>query len=160
LIEGGTGSQSELEIQPDFLPDRLESGTLNTPGLAGLGAGINFLRQEGLETIRRKELFLSRILREGLKENKKIRIYGPGSAEERTSTLSFNVTGMNPQLVASILDTAYEIAIRPGLHCAALAHRTLGTFPEGTVRVSPGFFNTENEIESFLRAITTIAKKA
>jgi cysteine desulfurase family protein len=159
LIEGGTGSQSELEIQPDFLPDQMESGTLNTPGLAGLGAGVEFILQKSVEAIRRKELSLSRMLQDGLKENKKIRIYGHGQAEEGTSTLSFNISNMNPQLVASILDTAYDMAVRPGLHCAALAHRTLGTFPEGTVRVSPGFFNTENEIDSFLKAIKRISQK-
>jgi len=159
LIEGGTGSQSELEIQPDFLPDRLESGTLNTPGLAGLGAGIDFILQQGVEVIRQKELSLNRVLWAGLKENKKVRIYGPEPVEERTSALSFNIATMNPQLVASILDTAYDMAVRPGLHCSALAHRTLGTFPEGTVRVSPGFFNTENEMESILKAIKAISQK-
>jgi cysteine desulfurase / selenocysteine lyase len=160
LIEGGTGSQSELETQPDFLPDRMESGTMNTPGLAGLGAGVDFLLQQGLETIRKKEMSLSKMLRDGLKKIKKIQLYGPEQAEERTSTLSFTISKMNPQLVASILDSAYDIAVRPGLHCAALAHRTLGTFPEGTVRVSPGFFNTESEIDSLLQAIATISKKA
>ncbi|MFH0786238.1 MAG: aminotransferase class V-fold PLP-dependent enzyme [Pseudomonadota bacterium] len=160
LIEGGTGSQSELEIQPDFLPDRMESGTLNTPGLAGLGAGVDFLLHQGLKTIRAKEIALSRMLWKGLKQNKKIRLYGPEQAEERTSTLSFNIADLNPQVVSSILDTAYDIAVRPGLHCAALAHRTLGTFPEGTIRVSPGFFNTENEIDFLLQAITAISKKA
>jgi cysteine desulfurase / selenocysteine lyase len=160
LIEGGTGSQSELESQPDFLPDRMESGTMNTPGLAGLGAGVDFVLQQGLETIRKKEIALSRMLWEGLKQNKKIRLYGPEQAEDRTSTLSFNMASLNPQVVASILDTAYDIAVRPGLHCAALAHRTLGTFPEGTVRVSPGFFNTEDEINFLLQAIEAISKKA
>lgn len=160
LIEGGTGSQSELEIQPDFLPDRLESGTLNTPGLAGLGAGVDFLLHQGLERIREKEIFLSKIFWKGLKENKKVRLYGPEQAEDRTSSLSFNIGKLNPQVVASILDTAYDIAVRPGLHCAALGHRTLGTFPEGSIRVSPGFFNTENEIDFLLQAIATISKKA
>lgn len=160
LIEGGTGSQSEVEIQPDFLPDRMESGTMNTPGLAGLGAGGDFLLHQGLKTIREKEIALSRMLWKGLKQNKKIRLYGPEQPEERTSTLSFNIADLNPQVVASILDTAYDIAVRPGLHCAALAHRTLGTFPEGTIRVSPGFFNTENEIDFLLQAITAISKKA
>ncbi|MBA4392467.1 MAG: cysteine desulfurase [Desulfobacca sp.] len=159
LIEGGTGSQSELEIQPDFLPDRLESGTLNTPGLAGLGKGVDFLLHQGLEKIREKEISLSKRLWEGLKQNKKIRLYGPEQAEDRTSTLSFNMTNLNPQVVASILDTAYNIAVRAGLHCAALAHRTLETFPEGTVRVSPGFFNTDNEIDFLLQAIGAISKK-
>jgi cysteine desulfurase/selenocysteine lyase len=159
LIEGGTGSQSELEVQPDFFPDRMESGTLNTPGLAGLGSGVRFILEQGQEKIRKKERLLARLLWEGLKEIPQIRVYGPEEAEERTSVVSFNIASLNPQAVASILDMAYGIAVRAGLHCAALAHRTLGTFPEGTVRVSPGFFNTEKEIEIFLQAIGEIAKK-
>jgi len=159
LKEGGTGSQSELEIQPDFLPDQMESGTLNTPGLAGLGAGVDFLLHEGLEKIQEKEISLSRMIWNELKKNEKVRLYGPEQAEDRTSTISFNITGLNPSALASILDTAYHIAVRAGLHCAALAHRTLKTFPEGTVRVSPGFFNTEKDIELFLAAIRGISKK-
>ena len=159
LKEGGTGSQSELECQPDFLPDQMESGTLNTPGLAGLGAGVDFLLQEGLEKIKEKEILLSRMIWDGLKQNHKIRLYGPEKAEDRTSTISFTIAGLNPSATASILDTAYDIAVRAGLHCAALAHRTLNTFPEGTVRVSPGFFNTEKEIDFFLEAIRGISKK-
>ncbi len=159
LMEGGTGSQSELEIQPEFLPDQMESGTLNTPGLAGLGAGVDFLIQEGLEKIREKEISLTGMIWEGLKQNPKIRLYGPEQAEDRTSTISFNIIGLNPSAAASILDTAYDIAVRAGLHCAALAHRTLNTFPEGTIRVSPGFFNTEKEINFFLEAVGKISKK-
>ena len=159
LIEGGTGSQSELEIQPDFLPDRMESGTLNTPGLAGLGAGVRFILNQGQEKIRRNEMHLAQLLWGGLKKIPQVVVYGPEEAEARTAVVSFNIGALNPQAVASILDMAYDIAVRAGLHCAALAHRTLGTFPEGTVRVSPGFFNTEKEIETFLQAIREIAKK-
>jgi cysteine desulfurase/selenocysteine lyase len=159
LKEGGTGSQSELESQPDFLPDRMESGTMNTPGLSGLGAGVEFLLRQGLESIRRKEISLTRMIWNEFKQNKKIQLYGPDPEEDRTSAVSFNITGLNPSAAASILDTAYDIAVRAGLHCAALAHRTLGTFPEGTVRVSPGFFNTEKEIDFFLKAVREILKK-
>jgi len=141
------------------LPDQMESGTLNTPGLAGLGAGVDFLLHEGLEKIQEKEISLSRMIWNELKKNEKVRLYGPEQAEDRTSTISFNITGLNPSALASILDTAYHIAVRAGLHCAALAHRTLKTFPEGTVRVSPGFFNTEKDIELFLAAIRGISKK-
>lgn len=159
LIEGGTGSQSELEVQPDFLPDRMESGTLNTPGLAGLGAGIRFILEQGQDQIRKKEMLLAQLLWVGLKKIPQVVVYGPEEAEARTAVVSFNIGSLNPQAVASILDMAYDMAVRAGLHCAALAHRTLGTFPEGTVRVSPGFFNTEMEIETFLQAIGEIAKK-
>jgi cysteine desulfurase / selenocysteine lyase len=159
LIEGGTGSQSELEVQPDFLPDQMESGTLNTPGLAGLGAGIRFILEQGQDQIRKKEMLLAQLLWVGLKKIPQVVVYGPEEAEARTAVVSFNIGSLNPQAVASILDMAYDMAVRAGLHCAALAHRTLGTFPEGTVRVSPGFFNTEMEIETFLQAIGEIAKK-
>jgi cysteine desulfurase/selenocysteine lyase len=159
LIEGGTGSRSEMEVQPDFFPDQMESGTMNTPGLAGLGAGVRFILEQGQDQIRKKEMLLSRLLWEGLKRIPRIQVYGPEEVEERTAVVSFNIAALNPQAVASILDMAYDIAVRAGLHCAALAHRTLGTFPEGTVRVSPGFFNTEMEMEIFLRAIGEIAKK-
>jgi cysteine desulfurase / selenocysteine lyase len=160
LKEGGTGSQSELEIQPEFFPDRLESGTLNTPGLAGLGAGVDFILHQGLEAIRGKEISSAGVLWSVLRQNKKVRLYGPERAEERTATISFNIADINPQAVASILDTAYDIAVRAGLHCAPLAHRSLGTFPEGTVRASPGFFTTETELERFLQAIAEISRKA
>jgi len=160
LKEGGTGSLSEQEIQPDFLPDQMEAGTLNTPGLAGLGAGVEFLLQEGLAKIREKETALSRALWEGLRPIPRLRLYGPEEAEARTAPLSFTIEGLNPSAVASILDTAFDIAVRAGLHCAPLAHRTLGTFPEGTIRVSPGYFNTEKEIEAFLEAMAMIVKQA
>lgn len=158
LLEGGTGSQSELEVQPDLLPDRMESGTLNTPGLAGLGAGVQFLLDQGLDHIRKQETALSEILWDGLKKIPSVRLFGPEEAAHRTAVVSFTIEKLNPQAVASMLDTAYDIAVRAGLHCAPLAHKTLGTFPEGTVRVSPGFFNTEQEIELFLQAIRGIAK--
>jgi cysteine desulfurase family protein len=159
LKEGGTGSRSEEERQPDFLPDQMESGTLNTPGLAGLGAGVEFILKQGLSSIRKKEVALSRMVWEGLRKIKAVELYGPEEAEDRVALVSFNIKGLNPHLVASILDTAYDIAVRAGLHCAALAHRTLGTFPEGTVRVSPGFFNREGEIEVLIRAVSEIAGK-
>jgi len=159
LKEGGTGSRSEEEIQPDFLPDQMESGTLNTPGLAGLGAGVEFILRQGLSSIREKEVSLSRMVWEGLRKIKAVELYGPEEAGERIAVVSFTIKGLNPNLVASILDTAYDIAVRAGLHCAALAHRTLGTFPEGTVRVSPGFFNREGEMEDLIRAVSEIAGK-
>ena len=159
LKEGGTGSQSEMETQPDFLPDRMESGTLNTPGLAGLGAGVEFILGQGVEKIREKEIALSGRIWEELNKNPKVQLYGPERTEERTSALSFNILGLNPNAAASILDTAYDIAVRAGLHCAALAHRTLGTLPEGTIRVSPGFFNNDQAISFFLEAIRKISSK-
>jgi cysteine desulfurase / selenocysteine lyase len=160
LIEGGTGSQSEMETQPETWPEGMESGTLNTPGIAGLGAGVAFILEQGLKAIRNKEVRFGQMIWEGLKKLPNLLVYGPETAETRTAVVSFNIAGLNPQIAASILDTAYEIAVRPGLHCAVLAHRTLGTFPEGTIRVSPGFFTEEEEIKTFLRAIAEISNKA
>jgi cysteine desulfurase/selenocysteine lyase len=159
LKEGGTGSLSEMESQPDFLPDRMESGTMNTPGIAGLGAGVEFLLHQGLVSVRAREMSWGRMIWNTLKQNHKIQLYGPEGEEDRTSNISFNIAGLNPSAAASILDTAYDIAVRAGLHCASLAHRTLNTLPEGTIRVSPGFFNTENEIDFFLEAVWGILKK-
>jgi cysteine desulfurase/selenocysteine lyase len=159
LKQGGTGSQSESESQPDFLPDRMESGTMNTPGIAGLGAGVEFLLHQGLASIRAREMSWGTMIWKTLKQNHKIKLYGPDQEEDRTSNISFNIAGLNPSAAASILDTAYDIAVRAGLHCASLAHRTLNTLPEGTIRVSPGFFNTEKEIDFFLQAVRGISKK-
>jgi cysteine desulfurase / selenocysteine lyase len=159
IMEGGTGSQSELEIQPEIWPDCMESGTLNTPGIAGLGAGVSFILERGLEEIQKREKALGQQIREGLKKIPSVRVYGPKDSEFRTAVVSFNIEGINPQTVASILDMAYDIAVRPGLHCAALAHRTLGTFSEGTVRVSPGFITREEDVDCFLRAVAEIAKQ-
>lgn len=159
LFEGGTGSQSELEVQPDFFPDRMESGTLNTPGLAGLGAGVQFILDQGIDQIRKQETSLSKLLWLGLRKIPSVRLFGPAETEDRTAVVSFTIGKLNPHVIASLLDTAYAIAVRSGLHCAPLAHKTLGTFPEGTVRVSPGFFNNEQDIEVFLKALQAIAKR-
>lgn len=159
LLEGGTGSQSELEVQPDFLPDRMESGTLNTPGLAGLGAGVQFILDQGIDQIRKQETAWSKLLWGGLSKIPSVRLFGPAETEDRTAVVSFTIGKLNPHVIASLLDTAYAIAVRSGLHCAPLAHKTLGTFPEGTVRVSPGFFNNEQDIEVLLKALQAIAKR-
>jgi cysteine desulfurase / selenocysteine lyase len=159
IMEGGTGSQSELETQPEIWPDCMESGTLNTPGIAGLGGGVSFILEQGFEEIQKREKALGQQIWEGLKKIPSVRVYGPKSPEFRTAVVSFNIEGINPQTVASILDMAYDIAVRPGLHCASLAHRSLGTFPEGTVRVSPGFFTREEDIDCFLGAVAEIAKQ-
>ena len=112
-----------------------------------------------MESIRGREISLSKIIWNELKQNQNIWLYGPEPAEDRTSTISFNIAGLNPSAAASILDTAYDLAVRAGLHCAAMAHGTLKTLPEGTIRVSPGFFNTEKEIDFFLEAVRGITKK-
>jgi selenocysteine lyase/cysteine desulfurase len=150
---------SESEIQPDFLPDRFESGTLNGPGIAGLGAGVEFILQEGQEKIAQKEKALTVQLWEGLEKMEKVKLYGPGPSLPRTSVVSFNIEGLHCEDVGSILDNAFNIEVRTGLHCAPGAHESIGTFPKGTIRVSPGYFNTDEDIEALIQAVEEITQK-
>jgi cysteine desulfurase family protein len=146
LIEGGTGSISDQEYQPDFLPDKFESGTLNTPGIAGLKAGVEFIETKGLDNIRQHELKLAEIFIEGLKQIDDINIYGPGDIEKQAPTISITHKHHDLGQLSYILDDKYGIMTRSGLHCAPFAHKTIGSFPEGTLRFSIGYFNTEDEI--------------
>lgn len=160
LMRGGTGSASESEYHPDFLPDKYESGTLNTVGLAGLKAGIDFVLTEGIADIRVREERLTRILIEGLQKVPRLTLYGCPDARERIAVVSFTLAGLSCAEVAMKLDEEYDIMCRPGLQCAPHAHKTLGTFPTGTVRLSPGYLTTEEEIQTTLEAIATIADEA
>ena len=157
LMAGGTGSRSESEQQPDFMPDKFESGTLNTVGIAGLGAGVAFV-QENFGEIRTKESRLTDLFLNGLKSISGIRIYGPGDPTRQIPVVSFNIEGVSPSEAALTLDERFGIMSRPGLHCAPAAHRTIGTFPGGTVRFSFGYFNTEEEINKALEAISYLSK--
>jgi cysteine desulfurase family protein len=157
LREGGTGSQSESEQQPESIPDRLESGTLNTLGIAGLGAGLRFIEETGRERIREHEQALVQRLLRGLAALPGITLYGPPPGAERASVVSFNLADWEPQDAAAVLDASFDLQCRAGLHCAPLAHRTIGTFPAGTVRFSPGFFNTEADIDAALEAVMELA---
>jgi len=159
LLEGGTGWSSELETQPENLPEKFESGTLNTPGIIGLGAGISFIKTERIEKIRKHEICLSTELTNRLNEFEEIEWYGPESQEKKTGVLSFNIKGLNPLDVGFILDNVYNILVRAGLHCAPEAHKTIGTFPEGGVRISVGYFNTAEEIDLVSEAIKEIIRQ-
>ncbi|MFP5211984.1 MAG: aminotransferase class V-fold PLP-dependent enzyme [Acidobacteriota bacterium] len=157
LIEGGTGSRSEYELQPEECPDRYESGTPNLPGIAGLRAGVEFLLDWTVEAIRDHELHLASILETELSGMTGVRVLVP---EIRgTGTVSFTVDGMNPSDIGHLLDEMFDISVRTGLHCAPLAHRTLGTFPEGTVRVSPGYSTTFEEVEHFLISLRLLLSR-
>jgi len=153
LMRGGTGSKSEEEEQPEFLPDKYESGTPNTPGIAGLGEGVRFILKEGIERIREKKEKLTLKLIEGLKEIKGVKLYGPLDPKKQIGIVSFNLEGKSPSEVSHLLDEKYKILSRPGLHCAPSAHKSIRTFPFGTVRFSVGYFNTEEEIEYAIRAV-------
>ena len=160
LLYGGTGANSHSDLMPDVMPERLESGTPNTPGLAGLTAGIAWLEEVGLAAIREHEIIcLSRLLT-GLAAIPGLELYGPGEATKCGGVLSFNIKGMDPSSVAFRLDDEFSICVRAGLHCAPEAHRAIGTYPTGTVRVSPNIMNNLEEIETFISAIATIAAKA
>lgn len=151
LLEGGTGSRSEDAFQPEYCPDRYESGTPNLPGIAGLAAGIDFILEKGMEAIREHELGLASVLEQRLAQLPGVTVYSP---EDRgTGTVSFTIDGLNPGDVGYLLDEGFDIAVRTGLHCAPLAHQTLGSFPEGTVRVSPGYSTTMEDLEYFLESL-------
>ncbi len=157
LREGGTGSHSEQEEQPFELPNRYESGTPNTVGIAGLGAGLKYIHEEGVEKIRLHERSLRKQLAEGLARIPGVTLHGPGDTYEQAPIVSFNLNGWDPLEAAAVLDQAFDIKMRAGLHCAAAAHKTFGTYPRGTVRASPGCFNTASEIELALEAMAKIA---
>jgi cysteine desulfurase family protein len=157
LICGGTGSRSEKEVQPDFLPDKYEGGTPNIIGLAGLAAGVRYVLERGVEAIRMHEQSLADRLITGLREIKGVRIIGTGDARRQTAVVSFTVDGESVSQLAHELDERFEIMCRPGLHCAPLAHRTLGTLPEGTIRFAPGLFTTEGDIDEAVAAVAQLS---
>lgn len=156
LVRGGTGSASEFEEQPGFLPDRFESGTPNALGLAGLAAGVRFVLDQGVDRIREKEMALTRRFLDGLRNTPGMTLYGLSGIEGRIAVVSFNIDGVSPSDVAFRLDDESAVLSRPGLHCAPAAHRTVGTFPEGTVRFSFGFHNTEEEVDLGLEALSRL----
>ncbi len=147
LIEGGTGSQSLLLTQPDELPDRLESGTVNLPGICGLRAGMEWVMQQGIENIGREEIWHLSMLYEHLSRMPRVQLYVPRPSLDRSApVLSFNLDGQKSEKIAARLDEA-GIAVRAGLHCAPSAHRQFHTLPDGTVRMAPSLFTTDEEIE-------------
>ncbi|MGQ9802729.1 MAG: aminotransferase class V-fold PLP-dependent enzyme [Anaerolineae bacterium] len=158
LLRGGTGSRSEREEQPDFLPDMCESGTPNGVGLAGLEAGVRWVLEQGVEAIRAHEMALTQRLIEGLSAIPGVTVYGTRDPERQTAVVSFNIAGMEPSEVGMRLDEEYGIMCRVGLHCAPAAHRTIGTFPAGTVRLALGAFNTPEEVDAALRAVARLAR--
>ena len=160
LREGGTGSHSELEEQPLELPYRYESGTVNSVGIAGLGAGLKYILSQGLEKIHTHEQFLTNRLIEGLSPIPGVTLYAAADSTKQAAIISFNIEGYEPGEAGAILDQAFDIKVRSGLHCAPAAHKTIGTYPSGTIRLSPGYFNTAEEIEVTLQAVEKMARTA
>ena len=154
---GGTGSQSEELYQPDFLPDRYEAGTLNTPGIAGLGAGIQYILSKGQQKLLCQQIRLEKMFLDALSQIKNVTIYGPERLEERIGIISINIKDHDSSYISNILSENYGIATRGGLHCAPLAHQTIGTFHQGTVRFSPGIFNTLEDVKLCIKAIEEIS---
>ncbi len=155
--EGGTGFEPASLSQPEELPFKLESGTPNIAGIAGLRAGIEYILSQGIDVIRSHEQKLTNKLINAIKQDQRFTIYGTTDISQKVGILSINVKGFKPAEVGAILDQAFDIAVRPGLHCAPFAHQMLGTFPDGTVRISPGYFNREEEIDSLVIALDKIA---
>jgi cysteine desulfurase family protein len=158
LNRGGTGSRSEDEVQPEFLPDKYESGTPNAVGLAGLEVGVRWVLDQGVEAIRTHEVALTHRLIAGLCNIPGVAVYGTQDAELQTATVSFNLSGMACSEVGLRLDEAHGILCRVGLHCTPGAHRTIGTFPGGTVRFGLSAFTTMDEVEAALAAVEELTR--
>ena len=163
LMQGGSGSQSALAEMPDFLPDRLEAGTMNLPGIAGLHAALGFLADTGLDAIRAHELALTARFLTGLAPlcaAERVKLLGLPGIEGRAGVVSIQTPGRDLADIAFALDDRFGIQTRVGLHCAPAAHQTLGSFPTGSIRFSFGFFNTEADVDAALAALDILTKEA
>ena len=158
LLFGGTGSASRIQTMPEVLPDRLEAGTHNMPGIAGLLEGLRFVRQTGIERIALREKRLTQRAAEGLKRLPGAEVFAAENEWEQTGVLSFRAEGRDCEQIGEAL-ARRQIAVRAGLHCAPLAHRSAGTLKTGTVRISPSFFSTEMQIDVFLREMRGILRE-
>jgi cysteine desulfurase/selenocysteine lyase len=156
--QGGTGTNSEDDRQPNRVPDKYEAGNHNVSGLFGLEAALAWLEERTVADVCRHELQLTSRLLDGLADLPRVRIYGPKSIEDRVGVVSVTIEGMDPQELAAVLDDSFGIETRPGLHCAPGVHRCLGTFATGgTLRLSPGVFTTAAEIDATLGALRQLA---
>lgn len=158
LVRGGTGSRSEYEVQPEACPDKFESGTPNGVGIAGLGAGVQWVLERGVEAIRTAEIELVRALIEGLSAIPNVTVYGPADVTQRTATVSFTVSERPVSEIGLRLDDDFDVLCRVGLHCAPAAHRSLGTFPEGTVRFAAGAGTTLDDIRTAVAAVRQVVR--
>ena len=160
LREGGTGGDSATPVQPALYPYYLEGGTPNTVGIAGLLAAMKHLGQSDIaETLKREQALVQRVI-DFVDGHPAMTLYGDTDASTRVGAVSFNLDGFDAPILGSILDDSFQIAVRPGLHCAPYAHRGLGTYPAGTVRVSPGAFTTAQDIDALLDALGQIAESS
>ncbi len=156
LKVGGTGIRSDYPFQPEEMPLFYEAGTQNTPGVVSLEAGLRFIESRGMDEIRAHKRRCCRRLREALRDDPSIRFH-PAAPADGSAIVSFNIEGMDPGDVGYILENSFGISVRCGLHCAPLIHRYLGTFPRGSVRVSPSFDTTDEEIDACADAVRHIS---
>lgn len=155
IMEGGTGATSEQPEQTPFLPERLESGTVNTAGIIGLRAGLEFVKTKTPQRILAHEISLCEQFEQGISRIKDVKLY---RIDRRAPIVSFNIGEKNSQRVSAALSEK-GFALRGGLHCAPLAHRTLGTLEQGTVRFSPAAFNNSRQVDSLIQAVAKTAKE-
>jgi len=153
LREGGTGSRSESDVQPEDYPDRWEAGSHNLPGIVGLGAGVDYILRRGLENIHREKDLLARSFLDGVGRIEGVRLHGPRDPARREAVFSLNVDGVGPHELGALLDAEFQIKGRAGLHCAPLAHRAAGTIETGSFRLSFGPFNRPEHVEMSLHAL-------
>ena len=154
---GGTGTDSANLNQPRYFPEGYEAGTVNGPGIIGLREGIRFIENLGLNTIHQWESHLIDMLSDSMNNLAKIQVYGPSCSSEKTAILSFNIKGMDCETAAYELNHRFGIAVRAGYHCAPLAHKAIGTYGKGAVRISPGIFTTEEDIRRTIEAIRILS---
>ena len=158
IVTGGTGSASDLEVQPSYMPDRFESGTPNLPGIYGLQAAVDFIEKTGVNALREHETMLTRRMLEQIRDVPSIRLAGPWELSDRVGVVSVDFQNIDNAEAAVLLEREYGILTRCGLHCAPAAHRTLGTFPQGTVRLSTGWYTTPEEVDRAAAAVAKIAR--
>ena len=159
LQQGGTGSRSGSEEQPAFLPDKFESGTLNAVGLAGLEAGIRWVLERGVATIQAHHQELLRLAFEGLEGIPGVTLHGTREPRRQVACLSLTIEGLSPSDAGSMLDEEFDIQTRVGLHCAPAAHRTIGTYPMGTIRLAPGSFTSHADMRYAVESIRVLARR-
>lgn len=157
LMEGGTGTASKKLEQPHVIPEGYEAGTINVPGIIGLGASLEIIKKIGVPAISLHERKLTERLQNGLMSISGVEIYGPEDVRDKAPVVAMNIKGMDSEAVASLLDEEYGIATRAGFHCSGLAHETIGTATTGCVRITPGFYTQQKEIDAVIEAITEIA---
>ena len=156
VISGGTGSLSDSEEIPDFLPDRFESGTLNLPGIIGLHQALVYLKEAGIDNMRNEKMEITKYFLDQVKEIDGVKVAGKKTVEGRLGVVSIDFEGLDNSIVSFYLSSKYKIMTRVGMHCAPRAHKTLKTFPQGTVRFSFSHFNTKEEVDVCIDSIKTI----